>query len=142
MLKHHADSEAARLSRVAHGHALSLPDQLPRVSVDDAVDDLHQRTFARTVFTKQGMDFARGDAQVDVIVGQAARVALADAAQLQARRLNGMWHGIGHDRLSAMDLCLWIKQFSGHWVRKLSNRHESRRCAGRFAGSPPEFGTT
>ncbi|MNL40139.1 hypothetical protein D3C87_1624640 [compost metagenome] len=50
------------------------------------------------------MDFTGRNAQVDGIVGQAAGIAFADSAQLQARRLIGDRHGVGHDRLKAIGL--------------------------------------
>ncbi|MNP40767.1 hypothetical protein D3C76_1344310 [compost metagenome] len=50
------------------------------------------------------MDLARGNGQVDGIVGQAAGVAFCDSAQLQARNWVRDWSVIGHDRLGAVGL--------------------------------------
>ncbi|CAI8926854.1 hypothetical protein EMIT0P4_410006 [Pseudomonas sp. IT-P4] len=102
MLEHHADSQTPGLGRVAQAHPLTLPDHFAGIGVGDAVDDLHQRAFSRAVFPEQGMDLARGNGQVDGIVGLATRVAFADSAQLQARNRIGDWSVIGHDRLSAV----------------------------------------
>ncbi len=95
MLEHHANAQLPRLRRIAYLHALPLPEHFTAVALGDPVNDLHQRTFARAVFTEQGMDLTRRDAQVDGVVGQTTGVAFADLAQLQAR-----WgRGDGHDRL-------------------------------------------
>ncbi|MCY1360445.1 hypothetical protein D9M69_470720 [compost metagenome] len=104
MLEYHADSQTPGLGRIAQAHPLTLPDHLAGIGVGNAVDDLHQRAFARTVFAEQGMDLARGNGQVDGIVGQAAGVAFCDSAQLQARNWVRDWSVIGHDRLSAVGL--------------------------------------
>ncbi|MCY1457508.1 hypothetical protein D9M71_748120 [compost metagenome] len=76
-----------------------MPEHLAGVGLHDAVDDLHQGAFACTVFAEQGVDFTRGDGQVDGIVGQAAGVAFTDSAQLQAGRRIGN----GHDRLGSIE---------------------------------------
>jgi hypothetical protein len=77
---------------------LPLPEHFTRVGLGNAVDNLHQRAFTRTVFTEQGVYFTWGDAQVDGIVGQATGITFADAAQLQARG----GRGVGHDRLGLL----------------------------------------
>jgi hypothetical protein len=80
--------KAASLCWIAHAHTLPLPEHLARIGMGYAINDLHQRTFARPVFAQQGVDFAGGDIEVDVVVGQTAGVAFADSAQLQARCLH------------------------------------------------------
>ncbi len=86
MLEHHADAQASGLCRIAHGLRLALPDDRPGVGLRHAVDDLHQRAFARTVFTQQGVNLSGLNRQVDSVVGQAAGIPFGDVAQLQARR--------------------------------------------------------
>ncbi|MNY16280.1 hypothetical protein D3C86_1495370 [compost metagenome] len=102
MLEHHADSQAASLGGVAHAHTLPLPDHLTRIGMSNAVDNLHQRTFARAVFTEQGVDFTGRNAQIDGVVGQATGVALADSVQLQARCCIDNGRGVGHHRLGSI----------------------------------------
>jgi hypothetical protein len=67
-------------------HPLTLPEHFAGIGLGHAVDDLHQRAFARAVLTEQGVDFSGRDAQVDGVIGQTTGVAFADLAQLQARR--------------------------------------------------------
>lgn len=80
MLEHHADPQRPGASRVAHLHRLALPADLAGIGTGHAVDDLHQRALAGAVLTEQGVDLAGVDAQVDAVVGQATRIALADPA--------------------------------------------------------------
>ena len=54
---------------------------VPVVGLLHAVQDLHQRRLAGAVLADEGVDRAGADVDVDVVVGDHAREALADAAQ-------------------------------------------------------------
>ena len=59
---------------------------VPVVGLLHAVQDLHQRGLARAVLTDEGVDGAGADRDVDVVVGDHAREALADPGDSTAGR--------------------------------------------------------
>ena len=65
--------------------ATGLPSMqdLALVGLDEPVEDVHQRGLARAVLAEQGVDLARADGQIDVVVGHEAAEALRDAAAAQ-----------------------------------------------------------
>ena len=85
MLVDHLDAERARDGRVVRFDRVAVAQDLAAVGLHRAVDDLHQRRFAGAVFAEHGMDFAGQDRQRDVVIGDDAGIALADAAQFEAR---------------------------------------------------------
>ena len=94
VLKHHADAQTARLLRVADVDHLAVEANLARIGLDRAVDDLHQRGFARAVLAQHRVNFAGLHRQADGIVGHHSGVALGDVGKLQA----GVGHGaIGYN---------------------------------------------
>ena len=93
MLEHHGNTQRARLLRVAHLHRLAVEVHAAFVGLDRAVDDFHQRGFARAVFAQHGMDLAGLHRQRHIAVGHHRRVALGNAHQLQPGR-----HCAGHAR--------------------------------------------
>ena len=90
MLEHHADAQRPRLLRIAHHHGLAVNRHAAGVGLDGAVDDLHQRRFARAVFAQHGVNLAGQHTEGNVTVGDHAGVAFADAGQLQPGR-----HAVG-----------------------------------------------
>ena len=86
VLKHHGHAQLARLLRAVNAHALAVKAHFARIGLDGAIDDLHQRAFARAVFTQHGMNFARLHGERDAVIGQNAGVLLGNALQLKARR--------------------------------------------------------
>lgn len=86
MLKHHANAQLARLRRVGDGHRLAVPADFASVGLDRAIDDFHQRAFARAIFAKNGVDLAGRHRQADAIIGDHAGVTLADPGQGQTGR--------------------------------------------------------
>ena len=60
---------------------LAVDADLAVVGLLHAVEDLHQRRLAGAVLPDEGVDGARADGEVDVVVGDDAREALADARQ-------------------------------------------------------------
>ena len=53
------------------------------VGSGEPVEDVHERRLAGPVLAEQGVDLARPHVEVDVVVGDDARVALRDPAHLQ-----------------------------------------------------------
>ena len=84
MLKHHAYTQLPRPGRAVHGHRLTVPDNLARIWLNNAVDDFHQRTLARAVLPQQGMNLAGFHGQINTVVGPATGVFLDDVLQFQA----------------------------------------------------------
>jgi hypothetical protein len=96
VLEHHADAQPARLGRRVAAERRALPEHLAGVRLDHAVDDLHQGALAGAVLAQERVNLARGDLEVDAVVGQHARKALGDPAQLEAGRRGRGFGGRGH----------------------------------------------
>ena len=90
VLKHHGNTVLARLLGVANVDGLAIKQHLTFIRLDRAVDDLHQRGLACTVFTQHGVYFTGLHRQRYPVIGHHGRVSLGNAHQLQAR-----WHGTG-----------------------------------------------
>ena len=84
MLKHHADTQSARLFGVAHMGHLAVEGNLAGVGLDGAVDDLHQRGLARAVFAQHGVGLAGQDCERHVAIGDDARIGFGDTGELKA----------------------------------------------------------
>ena len=69
---------------------LAVDQDLALVRPGQAVEDVHQGRLAGAVLAEQGVDLARADVEVDVVVRDDARVALGDPAHLERRRANGL----------------------------------------------------
>ena len=54
----------------------------------EAVENLHQRAFARAIFAEQRVNFARLDGQIHIVVREHARKALHDVSH----RKGGQFH--------------------------------------------------
>ena len=85
VLVDHADAAGDGVGRAGDLDRLAVEQDLALVRRGEAVEDVHQRGLARAVLAEQRVDLARADGQVDVVVGQDARVALGDAAHLERR---------------------------------------------------------
>ena len=83
MLEHHADAEAARGAGVRDADGRAVEHDLALVGREDAVDHLDESRLARAVLAEQGVNLARPDAEIDVVVGAHAGKRLADADELQ-----------------------------------------------------------
>ena len=76
-----------------NAYGLAVDADLALVGVVQPVEDVHQRRLARSVLTKQRMDLATAEVEVDVVVGEDAREGLCDPAQLEDRTFS-----LGHPR--------------------------------------------
>jgi len=83
VLMHHADPTVDRFAWAGKAHGLPLQADRSVVSVIQAVDDIHQRGFARAVFTEQRQNFATMQGQADLIVRQNARKAFGHAVEFK-----------------------------------------------------------
>ena len=79
---HHADPEADRVARSAYVHHLAVDQDLARIRMHQAVEDVHQRALARAVLSDQRVDLAPRDAEVHLVVGEHAGKLLGDAAHV------------------------------------------------------------
>ena len=75
---------------------LAVEQDLALVRLGEPVEDVHQGRLAGPVLAEQRVDLARRDVQVDVVVGDHARIALRDATHLERGDVNGLGRGFGH----------------------------------------------
>ena len=57
LLVNHRDAVRLRFSGAAESYRLTVPQHLARIGREHAGDDLHERGFARSVFTHEKMHF-------------------------------------------------------------------------------------
>ena len=78
-----------------------VEQDLALVRHGQAVEDVHQCRLAGAVLAEQGVDLARSDVEVDVVVGDHARIALRDAVHLERGRAGGArWGRRGREPVS------------------------------------------
>ena len=92
MLEHHTNAHLASVRGVFYFQWQAIPQQFAFVWLHQTIDHLHQGTFASAIFTQQGMNFGWGDSQVNIVIGQTARVLFGDATQAEP----GWYRLIGH----------------------------------------------
>ena len=68
VLVDHADAGLDRVGRGGEAHLLAVDQHRALVGGLHAVEDLHQRRLAGAVLTADGVDLARLDPQVDIVV--------------------------------------------------------------------------
>ncbi len=83
MLEYHADTKCSCVARVWYLHRFATPAYLAAVRSQHTVDDFDQRALAGTVLAEQGVNLTRGNLEIDLVVGKAARKLLADTRQRQ-----------------------------------------------------------
>ncbi len=91
VLEDHADALVDRVGRRGEGDIGPVDADGAVVRLLHAVQDLHQRRLAGTVLTHEGVDGARADGDVDVVVGDHAREPLADAPELDGAGCCARW---------------------------------------------------
>src|SRR5437016_9079158 len=84
VLVHHADAEPNRVARRADLAHLPIDEDVAAVRCVEAIRDAHGRRLARAVLADDCVDGARGDGDVEMIIGQHGAEALRDAAQLES----------------------------------------------------------
>ena len=83
---HHPDPVRDRVARTSDAGGLSIDEDLARIGVDEPIEDVHERGLAGAVFANQGVDLARPDGQVDLVVCDDAGKGLGDIAHLERFR--------------------------------------------------------
>src|ERR1700737_1362932 len=68
MLEDHADPEPAGGGRIGDENRFSLPAKLARGRRQGAEEHLHTRRLAGAVLAEKGVDLARTDGEVDMVV--------------------------------------------------------------------------
>jgi len=99
VLMDHVDPAGDRVRGTADVYFLAVQQDRAFVRPGQPVEDVHQRCLAGAVLAQQGMDLARTNVQIDVVVGGHARVALGDPAHFECRRphrsVRGRHRGLG-----------------------------------------------
>ena len=104
---------------------LAIQQNFTFIRMIHAIQDLHQRAFARAIFTQQGMDFTGLHVKINVVTGKHAGESLGDAAHFQAvdtGPARGEFIGFGHGAilkvLGAVETsrrhCCLREDFSNH----------------------------
>ncbi len=83
MLMNHADPHGQGIAGAAEVNRCSVEQNLTPVRAVESCQHVHQGAFAGTVFTEQGMNFARGDGQRDIVQGDDPGKGFADILDLQ-----------------------------------------------------------
>ena len=86
VLVDHPDAGVDRLARVSEGAGRPVDDDLARVRLVQAGQDVHQGGLAGPVLTEEAQHLAAVDRDADVVVGEDAREALGDVLELEAHR--------------------------------------------------------
>ena len=108
VLVDHAEAGGDRVARRAERHGLAVDADLARVGLVEPGQDVHERALAGAVLAEQGVDLARPQVEVDVVVGDDAGEALDDAAHLDRRR------GVGRRAVIAGSAA-WAWSVVGRW---------------------------
>jgi hypothetical protein len=87
LLVNGADARELGLARRVERHGAAVEQDLSRIAPAGAAQDLHQRRLAGAVLAEQDVHLARTQLEAHIVEGDDARVAFADAAHLQERRL-------------------------------------------------------
>ena len=88
VLVDHADAAGDGVRGTGQVDLLAVEQDLALVGRGEAVEDVHEGGLAGAVLAEQGVDLAGPDLEVDVGVGNDARIALRDAAHLERGRAN------------------------------------------------------
>jgi hypothetical protein len=70
VLMHHSDAGGDGVIGGVNVNGFSIDDDLAFVRTMQAIDQIHQCTFARSVFSEQGMDLAFAQIKVDIVTGE------------------------------------------------------------------------
>jgi hypothetical protein len=89
VLVDHPDPVLDRVLRGAERDPFALEQDLAFVGPVEAVEDVHERRFARAVLAEQRVHLAAVEVEIDVVVRDDAREPLRDSAQLEQGRVHG-----------------------------------------------------
>ena len=96
VLVDHADPAVDRVRRAVDRDGLAVHQDLALVRIGETVEDVHQGRLAGPVLAEQGVDLARAHLEVDVVVGDHARIALRHAAHLERGDVSRRDGAVGH----------------------------------------------
>ena len=85
MLVHHADAELDRLAGRIDADLLPIEENLALGRLVEADENVHERRFARAVFSKEGVYLTFCDREIDVLIGIEIAEPFADV--LHAKQL-------------------------------------------------------
>ena len=83
VLVHHPDPRCHRIGGVLEVHYFPVDADFAFFGLVQAVEDIHQGGFTRTVFPQQGVDLPRFHHQVNVVIRHQGAETLGDAPQFQ-----------------------------------------------------------
>ncbi len=87
MLVDHADAASDRVCRSLDRDWRAVDADLALIRRDEAVENVHQRGFARAVLAEERVDLALAEVEIDRVVRErAGGEAFGDAAHLEDRR--------------------------------------------------------
>ena len=84
MLVHHADAQVDGISRLCHMDFVAVHQNLAAVRMVQAINHVHQRGLACTIFAQQGVNLALLQIETHLVVGQHAGEALGDILDFQS----------------------------------------------------------
>src|SRR5437879_11175276 len=85
VLVYHTDFQANSITWSTYMHRLTVDQYFAAVRMNQAIENIHEGSFARAVFSNQGMDFSLAHGQIDMIVSKGEIHALVDR---KSTRLN------------------------------------------------------
>ena len=88
MLVDHADAGRDRIARVVHFNFFAVYQDIAGGGLEQAVELVHQRRFARAVFAENCVDLAFVDREVDAVIGREIAKFLDDIAHFNDGRVH------------------------------------------------------
>ena len=85
---HHADAGVDGVAGIVHHDLFAVYKNIARGGLEQTVELVHQRRFARAVFAQNRVDFAFVDGEVDAVVGNKAAEALDNVAHFNDGRVH------------------------------------------------------
>src|SRR6266446_8654079 len=87
VLVYHTDFQANSIARSTYMRRLTIDQYFAAVRMNQAIENIHKGSFARAVFSNQGMDFSLAHGQIDMVVSNYTWPRLTDVAHL-----HGVWY--------------------------------------------------
>jgi len=91
VLEDHADAELTRAARLSHNDGAPLPEDMPRVGLQQPIEHLDQGRLPGAVLTEQGLNLTRTHSKIDPIIRDQSPEPLDQALCLEQRRLHTGW---------------------------------------------------
>jgi hypothetical protein len=94
MLVHHSDAHVDGVTWLLNFNTIPAHNHLTLIGSVQAIEDIHEGRFARTIFTQEGMDLPLVKIEINLVVGKYTRETLRYSTQLEDRfhdHLNVCW---------------------------------------------------